>query len=165
MPVAEFLGILKHNKATGTRDPVQSVEEPTSLRSLLTYEVVLLASANNAFLSLVDISYRAIQPVFLSTPIEIGGLGLAPPTIGKILSALGIFDGIFQFCFFAKIHDRWGLKRVFMAGLMSAILCFALFPVINMLARQQGYSPVVWMAVGVQLQLSMILNLSFGMWS
>jgi hypothetical protein len=126
---------------------------------------VVIAAANYAFLSLVDISFRAIHPVFLSTPIEIGGLGLAPPTIGKLLSVLGILNGIFQVCFFAQIHDRWGSKRVFIGGLMSSIPSFALFPVINILARQQGYSPVVWMAVGAQLLLFMILNLSYGMWS
>ena len=162
MPVAEFLGLRKPNKASGTRDPIEA-DKPTPLRSLLTYEVVI-ASANYAFLSLVDISFRAIHPVFLSTPIELGGLGLAPPTIGKLLSALGICNGILQVCFFARIHDRWGSKRVFIGGLISSIPSFALFPIINVLARRQGYSAVVWMAVGVQLLVSVILNLSFGKW-
>jgi hypothetical protein len=160
MSVTEFLGLRKPSKSCGTRDPIEA-DKPTPLRSLLTYEVII-ASANYAFLSLVDISFRAIQPVFLSTPIEIGGLGLAPPTIGKILSALGIFNGILQVCFFARIHDRWGSKRVFIGGLMSSIPSFALFPIINILARQRGYSPVVWVAVGVQLLVSVIPNLSFG---
>ena len=131
------------------------------LRSLLTYDVVI-ASANYASLALVEISFRAIHPVFLSTPIEIGGLGLAPPAIGKLLSALGLLNGIFQVCFFARIHDRWGSKRVFIGGVMSSIPTFALFPVINILARQQGYSSFVWIAVGMQLLLFMILNFSFG---
>jgi len=167
MPVAEFVGLRKPKKASRTRDPIEAadvVEKPITLRSLLTYEVVL-ASANYAFLSLVDISFRAVHPVFLSTPIEIGGLGLTPPTIGKLLSVLGIFNGVFQVCFFAKIHDRWGSKRVFIGGLMSSIPAFALFPVINILARQQGYSTLVWITVAVQLLISIVLNLSFGTWS
>src|SRR5260221_8064234 len=112
MPVAEFLGLRKPKKTSRTRDPIEAAEEPITLRSLLTYEVVL-AAVNYASLSLVDISFRAIHPLFLSTPIEIVGLGLTPPTIGKLLSVLGIFNGVFQVCFFAKIHDRWGSKRVF----------------------------------------------------
>ena len=158
IPVAEFLGLRK----TGGRGAVLKAEEPIiPLKSLLTYEVVI-ASANYATLALVEISFRAVHPVFLSTPIEIGGLGLAPPTIGKLLSALGLLNGIFQVCFFARIQDRWGSKRVFIGGLMPSTLAFALFPVINTLARRQGYSPLVWIAVGVQLLLFMVLNCSFG---
>ena len=48
---------------------------------------------------------------------------------------------------------------------MSSILAFALFPVINTLARLQGYSPLVWIAVGAQLLFFMVLNFSFGMFS
>jgi len=164
MPVGEFLGLRKPNKASRARGPIEASEKPTTLRSLLTYEVVL-ASANYASLSLVDISFRAIHPVFLSTPIANGGLGLSPPTIGKLLSILGILNGVFQVCFFAKIHDRWGSKRVFIGGLMTSIPSFALFPVINILARRQGYSALVWVTVAAQLLISIVLNLSFGTWS
>jgi ABC-type anion transport system duplicated permease subunit len=126
---------------------------------------VVIAATNYASLSLVDITFRAIHPVFLATPVEMGGLGLAPPTIGKLLSVLGILNGILQVCFFAKIHDRWGSKRVFIGGLMSSFPAFALFPVINTLARKQGYSPAVWIAVGAQIGVFIILNVSYGAWS
>lgn len=162
MPVAQFLGLRETNESQESNKATLVVEKPLSLRSLLTYDV-RVAAANYAFLSLVDISFRAIHPVFLSTPIEMGGLGLAPPTIGKLLSVQGLLNGVFQACFFAKIHDRWGSKRVFIGGLMSSLLVFVLFPVINIFARQQ--SPVVWMVVGAQILIFMILNLSYGMWS
>lgn len=164
-PLPEFLGLRKpkaeqaHRVAEIEESP--DVEKPLSLRLLLTYEVVL-AAANYAFLSLVDIAFRGIHPVFLSTPIELGGLGLTPPTIGKLLSSLGILNGIFQVCFFAKIHDRWGSKRVFIAGLTSSLPAFALFPVINLLARRQGYSFAVWTAVGAQIVIFIFVNMSFG---
>ncbi|KAG5715809.1 putative peptide/nitrate transporter, partial [Termitomyces sp. T112] len=52
-------------------------EQPLPLCDLLTPRV-LLAAGNYAGLSLVDIAFRAIQPLFLSTPIAFGGLGLSP---------------------------------------------------------------------------------------
>jgi len=165
-PLPEFLGLVRKPKAEQAHHhhslaESPDIEKPLSLRSLLTYEVVL-AAANYAFLSLVDIAFRGIHPVFLSTPIELGGLGLTPPTIGKLLSSLGILNGIFQVCFFAKIHDRWGAKRVFIAGLASSLPAFALFPVISVLARHQGYSFAVWAAVGAQIVIFIFLNMSFG---
>jgi len=136
-------------------------EKPLPLRSLMTFRVII-AGSNYAFLSLVDISFRAIQPLFFSTPVELGGLGLSPSTIGNILSAYGIFNGCFQIFFFARIHDYWGSKKVFIAGITSGIPLFLSFPVINYIAREQGYSATLWAAVGAQTLLSIMPSMSYG---
>ncbi|KAF8896544.1 member of major facilitator superfamily multidrug-resistance, DHA1 sub-family, partial [Infundibulicybe gibba] len=136
-------------------------EKPLPLRLLLTPRVII-AAGNYAFLSLVDIAYRAIQPLFLSTPIELGGLGLPPPTIGNLLSIFGILNGIFQVFFFAGIHDRWGSKKVFIAGIASAIPVFILFPIISHLAQSRGLSTTVWTLVILQIVISIPLSLSYG---
>jgi hypothetical protein len=57
--------------------------KPWPLRALFTKDV-MIAGGNYALLSLVDIGYRAIQPLFYSTPRELGGLGLAPSEIGSV---------------------------------------------------------------------------------
>ena len=155
----------------GSQDPpatetsvatVQSHDEkPLPFRALLTRRV-MLAAANYASLSLVDIAFRAIQPLFLSTPIHLGGLGLPPSTIGKILSVFGILNGMFQMFFFAGIHDRWGSKKVFTAGVASALPAFTCFPVINYLARISGYSNMLWALLGFQIVVSIGLGMSYG---
>ena len=136
-------------------------EKRLSFRELLTRRVII-AAGNYASLSLVDISFRAIQPLFLSTPIHLGGLGLPPSTIGNILSIFGVLNGVFQVFFFARINDHWGSKRVFSLGIASGIPMFASFPIINLLARHHGYSMVVWMAVGFQILTSVTLCFSYG---
>ena len=142
-------------------DDCPQAERPLPLRSLLTPRV-LIAAGNYASLSLVDIAFRAIQPVFLSTPINLGGLGLPTPSIGTLLSGQGIFNGIFQVFFFAKIHDRWGSKKTFIAGISAAIPAFIMFPVANALARAEGYSIAVWAVIALQAISVIALNLSFG---
>jgi hypothetical protein len=142
-------------------DDCPQVERPLSLRSLLTSRV-LIAAGNYASLSLVDIAFRSIQPVFLSTPINFGGLGLSTSTIGTLLSGQGILNGIFQAFFFARIHDRWGAKKTFIAGISTAIPGFIMFPVANTLARTQGYSIAVWAAIALQTISFVTLNLSYG---
>ena len=142
-------------------DCPQAEERPLSLRSLLIPRV-LIAAGNYASLSLVEMAFRAIQPVFLSTPINLGGLGLPPPSIGTLLSGQGILNGIFQAFFFAQIHDRWGTKKTFIAGISSAIPAFIMFPVVNALARTQGYSIAIWAAIGLQVILGVLINLSYG---
>jgi MFS family permease len=142
---------------------VDPLQQPLPFRALLTFPV-LTSALNYAALSLVDIAFRAIQPLFLSTPIAMGSLGLAPSRIGAILSVFGILNGVFQVLFFARIHARWGTRNVYIAGISSALLLFALFPVINALARAdpglEGWA--VWIAVFTQVVLSILISLSYG---
>ncbi|KAF7771079.1 hypothetical protein Agabi119p4_7053 [Agaricus bisporus var. burnettii] len=138
----------------------ETIDKPLPLKSLLVFRVIIAASSY-AFLALVDISFRAIQPLFLSTPIELGGLGLPPSTIGNILSFFGVLNGVVQVFFFARIHDRWGSKRIFMTGIAACIPLFLLFPVINYLASKQGLTPVVWTIVFTQVTLSMFPSFAY----
>ena len=142
-------------------DDCLQAERPLPLRSLLIPRI-LIAAGNYASLSLVDIAMKAIQPVFLSTPILLGGLGLPPSSIGTLLSAQGFLNGIFSAFFFAKIHDRWGAKKTFIAGVASAIPATVMYPVANTFARAQGYSVAVWIAIGIQIIAAILHNLSFG---
>ena len=68
-------------------------EKPYPLRQLMTRRV-LLSAIDYVTLSLVDIAFRTIQPLFFSTPVENGGLGLAPPSIGNILASFGALHWI-----------------------------------------------------------------------
>jgi ABC-type anion transport system duplicated permease subunit len=135
-------------------------KDPLPLRSLLIYDVVV-TSANYASVALIDISFRLVLPVFLSTPVLLGGLGLSTPTIGNILFSIGCLNGM-QLFYFARANNRWGTKIVFMVGLISTLPAFALFPVINILARHSGYSFGVWLALGLQVTLFSFLNLCYG---
>jgi hypothetical protein len=164
--ISELLNITPERKESTPQDTIEStnpckVERPLPLRSLLTPRV-LTAAGNYASLSLVDIAFRAIQPVFLSTPIKLGGLGLSTPTIGTLLAGQGILNGIFQIFFFAKIHDRLGSKITFLAGVFTAFPAFIMFPVANALARSQGYSMAVWAALALQTFSGITLYVSYG---
>jgi hypothetical protein len=178
-PLSEYLGLKKEKlpaasagpEITEVGSPVKSTPivvehvaeeaKPLSLRALLTRRVVI-AAGNYAALSLVDIAFRAVQPLFFSTPIEMGGLGLPPPTIGNILSVFGVLNGLFQVFFFAWINDRYGSKKLFIAGMTSAIPVFAMFPLMNHIARAQGYSTLLWAVVLLQIVTSIAISLSYG---
>lgn len=142
-------------------DDTNRNEKPYTITALFIPRV-MIAAVNYASLSLVDISFRAIQPLFFSTPIHLGGLGLPPPTIGTILSCFGVLNGVLCVFFFAKIHDRWGTKKVFVAGIASAIPVFVTFPILSAMARAQGLSTMVWCGVAIQVFFSVFLNLSYG---
>lgn len=86
-----------------------------------------------------------------------------PLLIALSPQVFGVLNGVIQIFFFAKIHDRFGTKKVYVVGLASALIVFASFPLINSLAKaDQGHSLFVWAAVGFQIVSSIIINFSYG---
>ncbi|KAI0359917.1 MFS general substrate transporter [Trametes cingulata] len=132
-----------------------------SLRSLLT-RPVLWSITNYASLAFLEIAYRAIQPLFFSTPVELGGLGLPPSTIGIILGSFGIMDGVFQALYFAKFVEWWGQKRVFQLGMSMFIPLYLLFPLMNIIAKGSGSSAMLWALIILQLALSVVMDMAYG---
>jgi hypothetical protein len=135
--------------------------KPLPLRALLTSRV-LIATSNYAALGLFDISLRALIPVFYATPVDLGGLGLDPPRIGNTLAVFGIVNGLFQVFFFSWLHGRFGTKALFACGITLSVPIIIGFPIINMLGRTYGIGMTVWLAVGLQLALSIPFNMCFG---
>jgi MFS family permease len=128
---------------------------------------VIVVCANFAILALVDMSFRALQPVFFSTPIALGGLGLDPPMIGTVMSFFGILNGLITVFFFSRMTDYLGVKGVYLMGITASMPCFILFPIINYLARNSmersgELGTEVWVAVGLQVIMSVLVALCYG---
>ena len=122
----------------------------------------MLSIANYLFLAFIDMAFLSLQPLFFATPVDLGGLGLPPPTIGLYLGIFGLLSGTVQALFFSKAVRIFGLKKLFIMGLFCFIPLFALFPVISLLAREWGLSPAVWTLVASQLLLSCVTGFSYG---
>jgi len=155
----ELPRIVSNQSAAAITKPREG-EKPQPLHSLLTWPVIIAVSSYS-FLSLVEIALRSLRPLFFSTPVELGGLGLPPSTIGNISFVFGIASGVIQVLFFAKIHDYWGSKFVVMFGIASGFLVFGTFPLISYLVKTQGLSNTVWAVVGLHIIVSIWLPLAF----
>lgn len=116
----------------------------------------------NRLLAFVDVCLFPLFPLFYATPIEVGGLGLDPFQIALCLSAYGIVNGIIQILFFAKIIEKFGPRSLIIAGTMIYPLVLAMFPVMNLLSRSYGVSPIVWTLLGFQLLITVGFDMSFG---
>ena len=159
---APIFQLVKNEKDTEVQTMISDSEKPLPLRSLLTKRVIL-AAGNYALLSLIEIAFRAIQPVFLSTPVALGGLDLSPSVIGNILSVSGVLNAIFQVFFFAKVNERWGTKKTYLMGLVFALLSFASFPILSLLVWRGGMSRLAWGLVIVHMVVPIGMNMSYGM--
>jgi MFS family permease len=133
-----------------------------SLRSLLTPAVVI-PIANYAIFSFLEISRRALVPLFFSTPTYIGGLGFDPSAIGYWLALFGIMDGVFQALLFAKLVDRLGPKRLFSMSVSCYALLMVVLSIMSWLVRARGgVDYAVKFALLCQLVLSVICSMGLG---
>jgi len=95
-------------------------------------------------------------------PIEIGGLGFPPQTIGLVLSLYGVITGFFQVFFFAKLIRRLGERRLFLMSMSTNLVIFALFPIMSAIAKRYGFVPIIWVLIGVLLLLAAAMDPAFG---
>ncbi|KAG9225176.1 hypothetical protein CCMSSC00406_0007413 [Pleurotus cornucopiae] len=77
--------------------------------------------------------------------LGIPGLALPPPTIGLILGAFGVLNGLFQACFFPSIVSKFGGKKG-----------------VGGLGGGGGFGWMVWALVGVQLALCVLVDMAYG---
>ncbi|KAJ7697638.1 hypothetical protein B0H17DRAFT_1197300 [Mycena rosella] len=127
---------------------------------LLTFPV-LISVTNYATLTLLYFTIASeVLPLFLAMPIELGGLGLPPSKIGLILSSYGAATAL-QVFFCAKLIQRFGSTRLFIAGMSTCLPIFALFPLTSIVAQRTGLTLVIWSLLACILVLGALLD-TFG---
>ncbi|KAG8860109.1 hypothetical protein FRB96_004132 [Tulasnella sp. 330] len=133
-----------------------------SVREIMTPSVTVAVS-NYAALSLLDIAFCALLPLFYASPIDAGGMGFSPSTIGLLMGILGLVNGIIQGLFSARAQRRLGTKNVYVFGLLCYFAIFSCFPIMNTLARSgKTHDTLLHFLLGFQLVLTVCSNSSFG---
>lgn len=114
-------------------------------------------------LAFLDISISAILPLFFHMPIEMGGVGLNPASIGYIMGFYGAGTGALQTLFFAKLLRRFGIQRVFIMSIATFVPAFLTFPFISLVAKNWGVRMEVWLLVGLFLFMRFFMDSAYGM--
>ncbi|KIJ62919.1 hypothetical protein HYDPIDRAFT_93484 [Hydnomerulius pinastri MD-312] len=135
-------------------------DAPMPLRSLLIPKV-LLPIACYGTVAILEISMLALQPLFFSTPIELGGLDFTPATIGIWMSFLGVGNAIFQAIFFARLVSKHGPKTMYRIAHGSFVVIFALFPITSWVARTSGINWLVRLLLSFQVCFNVLQETSF----
>lgn len=103
-----------------------AVSRTRSLRDVVTPRLKATVTAY-ALLALTDIGYLALQPLFMSSPVAAGGLGLEPSVIGWWMGSAGAINLPVQALLFPRLHARLGEKRVFLLGACAFCLLWPLW--------------------------------------
>lgn len=114
----------------GSDEDLSSLDDSTNISSILTHRV-LLAIVNFGFLAFLEIALCALLPIFLASSPAVGGLGLSPPSIGTVLGALGLVNGLIQILFFVPVHEFLGTRLLYTLGVAVFAAIYGLMPLIS----------------------------------
>ncbi|KAH7906267.1 MFS general substrate transporter [Hygrophoropsis aurantiaca] len=150
-----------HQGVDSFTSPLSLSEEPVPLRSLM-IPSVLIPMINYGALATLEIAMLALLPLFYSTPVEVGGLGFSPATIGMTMGFFGVINGPIQVLLFPPLVNHYGPKAVFCMGIICFMPIFTLFPVISAAAQWWGVTRLIWIPLLSQLVFAAIQEMSFG---
>jgi len=115
-------------------------------------------------LALLDMAALALIPLVWSTPIELGGLGMSPASIGLWISVYGSASAVFQYALFPRVVARFGPRRVITSGFASFSMTYVLFPLENFYVRhttREDTRGTVWLLIVLQLLSISISDMGF----
>ncbi|KAF8150885.1 major facilitator superfamily multidrug-resistance, DHA1 sub-family [Crassisporium funariophilum] len=132
------------------------------LRSLLTGSF-LMTFLCIAILAFLDMSHSALLPLFYSTSIPLGGLGLDPFQIGVTLGTFGCINSIFQLNVLGRVIRKFGARKVFINSFCSLLGSFLMYPIMSFLAQRAGrVDGFVIMCMIIQLCCQSMIYLAYG---
>ncbi|KAF8325691.1 member of major facilitator superfamily multidrug-resistance, DHA1 sub-family [Amanita rubescens] len=134
---------------------VESTGSPLSLR-IIFVPGIIVAAINLSSICLLQTFYSETEVLYLSTSIRDGGLGLSPQAIGILSSISSTVTGISQLFIFPRVHDKWGSRYTYVLGLFASVPLFVLWPLMNWIARKNGYNGLVWFALATQMCCSVL---------
>jgi len=118
--------------------PVNAAEETVPPLRDLFVRPVLISLLNHGFLCFCQMAYEVLVPLVYATPIEMGGLGLNPLHIGRIMGGIGLFNVFTQIFLSAKVIRRFGPRAIFIAAFCCLSCSFLAYPLLNLFARRAG---------------------------
>ncbi|KAF8553972.1 MFS general substrate transporter [Imleria badia] len=136
--------------------------QPIPMLTLMKTYSVIIPITNYGTLGLLHIGFLVLLPLFCSSPLEIGGLGLPPPIIGTFLAIFGIANGTVQALFGAKLIGWLGAKKAFCCAVFCFYPLILLFPIMSAVVTAQGkVGPIIWILLVMQLICMVLLEVAF----
>ena len=126
---------------------------------------LIMIYINFAILSFLDMGFSALLPLFYSTSIPLGGVGLDPYKIGVILGSFGIVNAIVQAKFLGSSIRKFGARKVYIFIFPGLFASVALYPIIKYFAQHFGrVNNLVAVCMMVQLFFRMLCSSLFGIY-
>jgi len=124
---------------------------------------LIIIYLNIASLAFLDMAHFVLLPLFYSTSISSGGLGLDPLKIGITLGSFGFVNAIVQARLLGPLIRKFGARKMYIMCFPGFLACVTLYPIMGYFA--QHFGRVNYIVVGcmvVQLGFQILIVSSYG---
>ncbi|KAH7329467.1 major facilitator superfamily domain-containing protein [Stachybotrys elegans] len=139
-----FLEETLHSHDADASHSSEPSPKPMSIWELLKYPTIPTVLVLNGQIMLLAFAFTALLPVFLFTPVDIGGLGFPPLYISLYIAAQGASQASWLLLIFPPLQHRVGTKGVLRICAIAYPFFFVGYIVMNALLRQEGHVAHVW---------------------
>ena len=151
----------------GTITPQSSPFESTTTilenKPTLFNHGLIIIYFNYACLAFLDMSHIVLLPLFYSTSISSGGLGLDPFKIGVALGSFGCVNAILQVRFLGPFIRKFGARKMYLMSFPCFFFCLAPYPIMRYLVQRFGrVNYLVIICMIIQLSFRMSISCSYG---
>ncbi|KAI9568452.1 major facilitator superfamily domain-containing protein [Boletus coccyginus] len=137
-------------------------DEFTSAGALLSVPAIRALTISGFALSSLSLAFDVVFTLSCYTPVDAGGLGLEPSTIGTLLAFAGALAVLLRLLAMPYILRRFDYAKTYNACMYIWPIAFGLLPFLNVLARaypsssSNSVSALVWTGLLTLLALSKI---------
>jgi len=151
----------------GTTTVQSSPSEPTMMnpddKPPLLNRGLMMIYLNLVSLAFVDMGHSVLLPLFYSTSIPLGGLGLDPLKIGIALGSFGFVNAIVQAKFLGPLIRKFGARKLYIICFPGLFACITLYPIMRHFAQLYGrVNYIVIVCMIIQLSFQMFIFASYG---
>ena len=126
---------------------------------------LIMIYLNFVTLAFLDMGHFVLLPLFYSTSIPLGGLGLDPYKIGISLGTFGFVNAIVQATFLGPLIRKFGARKVYIICFPGLLGCFALYPILTHFTQRFGkVNSIVVVCMIIQLSFQMFIFASYGIY-
>ena len=124
---------------------------------------LIMIYLNLASLAFCDMGHFVLLPLFYSTSIPLGGLGLDPYKIGITLGSFGFINAIVQAKFLGLFIRKLGARKMYIICFPGLFGCIAMYPILRYFAQHSGrVNNIVIICMMIQLGFGMLIFASYG---
>jgi hypothetical protein len=116
------------------------------------------------YVMMLAYTYTAVNPVFLYTPIHLGGMSFTPELIAAVTALAGASQAIWLLVVFPRLHKRVGTGKVLFYCACAWPVFFASSVAFNTFLRHH-LVPVFWATAPLTLILGSGVAMAFSMFS
>jgi hypothetical protein len=155
----------EHSRSSSSNNSKRNPSRLQSHTSPLLTRGLLLIYLNHAGLAFLDMGHFVLLPLFYSTSIRSGGLGMDPFRIRVTLGAFGLINAVVQAKVLGLLIRKYGARKMYIASFPGLLASFTLYPVMWYFAQLSGrVNGLVIVCMVIQQSFYMCIYIAYGVY-